>query len=116
MNNNSYELEYECEDLKLKIDEICEKEKLQLDWNMAKFPIVATVKPLDKDKNQVEMDLGPVEKNRNGELRFIFGDDLQIKIDDDFYIPNEFFNKLKNSLKKLHYLHLQVFFKNRVEK
>lgn len=51
-----------------------------------------------------------------GQLVFIFDEEMQVAIKDDFKINDDKLNALKNSCKKLHYTFLQIYFKNNKEK
>ena len=57
------------------------------------------------------MDFGDGESNFvNGKIQLIFGDELIVKVD-DFYIEDGLLNGIKNAAKKVHYLYLQMYFK-----
>ena len=96
-----------------KVQETCDSEKLMIEWSNHHFPIIATIKEDDTDKDQVTMDMGEEEQKQLGQMRFVFDDELIIQVDDNFYISDDLLNKLKNQLKKLHYLYLQVYFKRK---
>lgn len=107
------------DDIEVKIDKTCKDEKLEYDWVKNQFPIVAIITNDREAVNQEVMDLGDHGASllpSDGELRFIFDDELQIRIDDDFEISDEIFSKLKNLFRKLHYEQLQLFFKLSKEK
>ncbi|NLY09386.1 MAG: hypothetical protein GXZ11_05745 [Tissierellia bacterium] len=99
-------------ELRSKVTEMCLKEKLEFTFMEFKFPVIATVKYDNEDKDQVVMSDNLRPEPRTGSLTFIFGDDLEIKTDENFRISDEFFNRLKNNIKKLHYAYLQAYLKN----
>ena len=106
-------------DIENKIEKVCKDEKLEYTWEHMNFPIIATITNNREMANQEVMDLGDQGVNllpSDGELRFIFDEELSIRIDDDFQISDEVFSKLKNLFRKLHYEHLQLFFKLSKEK
>lgn len=47
----------------------------------------------------------------NGEIQFIFTDELTMKVLNDFRIEDGLLNRVKNQVKKLHYIYLQMYFK-----
>lgn len=68
---------------------------------------------IQDEDNQVSMGDDFEDIKPQGKVQFIFGKDLIIKIDDDFEIPEDVLNKLKNQIKKLHYLFLQAYFESK---
>lgn len=108
----------ECWDDVLKI---CQGNNMTFRFETDRFPIVAIVEAEIVYMNQIKMDLrgmGETEQS-NGKIQFIFDDELRIKMDKKMNVSEKIFNKIKNNIKKLHYLYLQVFFysymKNREE-
>ena len=66
------------------------------------------------------MDLGDKTTNFvNGEIQLIFGEDLTMRVLNDFNIEDDLLNKIKSQVKKLHYLfsvsytHLDVYKRQR---
>lgn len=107
-------IEERISDIENKIEKTCKDEKLEYGWAKNQFPIVATITNDREAVNQEVMDLGDSGASMlpsEGELKFIFDEELQIRIDDDFEISDEIFSKLKNLFRKLHYEQLQLFFK-----
>ena len=82
-----------------KIEQLADNEDLELQFSTGQFPIacIFTRKP-------------------NNQLVFIFDEEMQVAIKDDFKINDDKLNALKNSCKKLHYTFLQIYFKNDKEK
>lgn len=98
------------EKLHSSIKDYCHGRDLEFEWINSGFPVIARIYYKQDENNQVTMgedfeDIKPI-----GKVQFIFAQSLIIKIDDDFEIPEEVLNKLKNNIKKLHYLFLQVYF------
>lgn len=95
-----------------KIEQIADSEDLEFQFSTGQFPItcVFTRKP----SNQMSM----IEEEliAGGQLVFIFDEEMQIAIKDDFKINDDKLNALKNNCKKLHYVFLQIYFKNNKEK
>ena len=95
-----------------KIEQLADSEDLEFQFSTGQFPIacVFTKKP----DNQ--MSLIDHELVAGGQLVFIFDEEMQVAIKDDFKINDDKLNALKNSCKKLHYTFLQIYFKNIKEK
>lgn len=108
MLKNDYEVELE------KIERVCKENKLEIEFTQASFPIVAIVKPSQESKNQMVMDLGEGARTlTNGEIKFIFADELTMSIVNDFMIEDQLLNRIKNAAKKIHYIYLQMYFKEK---
>lgn len=109
-------LSYDLEDIEEKIDKLCMENDLEYSFNNMSFPIVASIRPSFESKNQLTIDIRDKTTNFvNGEIKFIFADELMIKIENDFYIEDSLLNKFKSQFKKLHYTYLQIYFKERQE-
>lgn len=100
-------------ELHTSIKEYCDKKDLEFDWKNSSFPIIARIYYKQDEDDQVTMSDDFTDNKPLGKVQFIFGQDLIIKIDDDFEIAEEVLNKLKNNIKKLHYLFLQVYFESK---
>lgn len=100
-------------ELHTSIKEYCDKKDLEFDWKNSSFPIIARIYYKQDEDDQVTMSGDFTDNKPLGKVQFIFGQDLIIKIDDDFEIAEEVLNKLKNNIKKLHYLFLQVYFESK---
>ena len=84
---------------------------------MTEFPIVVKIAGIDYGQKQLTLieDADAERKQQNnGFIEFVFADQLQIQVVDGFYISDDHLNKIKNTFKKIHYLHLQIFFAQRV--
>lgn len=104
------------EELK-KIEKVCNEEDLEFHFVKASFPVIATIEPTWQAKDQMRMDLGEsAESITNGEIKFIFADELTMSIVNDFMIEDALLNKIKNAAKKLHYIYLQMYFKEKTYK
>ena len=109
-------LNYELELMKEKIDSLCDENKLQFNFETLRFPIIAKIKPNFETQNQITIDVGDKTTNYiNGEIQFIFGDELTMTVLNDFRIEDSILNRIKNMTKKLHYLFLQNYFKEKVK-
>lgn len=98
------------QDILNKIMELCDENKLEFEFEYSKFPIVANIKPVLEQQGQLFI----ADANTNfvnGKISFIFGDEPQITILNDFNINDNLLNKIKNLVKKLHYVFLQGYFK-----
>ena len=99
-----------------KIEDMCIGNKLEFEFTKFSFPVVATIKPSRESKNQIRMDLGDGSKSLTaGEIKFIFGDELTMSIENDFMIEDQLLNRIKNAAKKLHYIYLQMYFKEQTK-
>lgn len=107
-------LDFDFQDLKDKIEKLCQENNLEFTFESSKFPIIATIRPSEEAKNQLTIDFGDEDENKNfvnGEIQFIFADELEMKVLNDFRIEDGLLNKIKTQVKKLHYLYLQMYFK-----
>lgn len=95
-----------------KIEQLADSEDLEFQFSTSQFPItcVFTKKP-DNQMSLIENKLVA-----EGQLVFIFDEEMQVAIKDNFKINDNKLNALKNSCKKLHYTFLQIYFKNNKEK
>ena len=110
-------LEIELQDQLNKVEKTCKDSDLIFEFESSKFPIVATIRPSDECKNQMMMDLGDEKEGKNyvnGEIKFLFGDELNITVLNDFRIGDDLLNKIKTQIKKLHYIYLQMYFKTKM--
>lgn len=107
-------LDYQFQDLKDKIEKLCNENGLEFTFESSQFPIIATIRPNEELRNQLTIDLGDETTNFvDGEIQLIFGDELTMKVLKDFRIEDGLLNKIKNQVKKLHYLYLQMYFKKK---
>lgn len=109
MLNQNYEKELQ------KIEGLCNENGLEFEFIKVKFPIIAIVRPDIESRNQIVMKLGDGEVTRNGEIKFIFSDELTMQIIDDFTIEDSLLNKIKNATKRLHYAYLQMYFEKQTK-
>lgn len=109
-------LDFDFQDMQGKIEKLCDENDLEFDFKSSKFPIVATIRPSEKSKNQMTIDFGDEEtiSFTNGEIQFIFADELTMKVLNDFRIEDGLLNKIENQVKKLHYIYLQMYFKTKM--
>lgn len=109
-------LDFEFQDLKDKIEKLCNDNDLEFTFESSKFPIIATIRPNEESRNQLTIDFGDEEETINfvnGEIQFIFADELTVKVLNDFRIEDGLLNRIKNQVKKLHYIYLQMYFKKK---
>lgn len=110
-------LDVDLMDIGAKIMGICDNEGLQYDFLMHNFPIIARITPTEDRLDQMTLLEDENENNYvNGEILFIFADELTVQIKNDFIISDDLMNKLKNNAKKMHYIFLQKYFKDRKER
>lgn len=110
-------LNFDFENAKEKIEDLCYENTLEFDFESSKFPIVATIRPNEESRNQLTIGFGDEEEITNfvnGEIQFIFADELTMKVLNDFRIEDGLLNKIKNQVKKLHYIYLQMYFKTKM--
>ena len=107
-------LDYDYQELEGKLEDTCIENQLEYSFETSKFPIVLRITPNFEQKNQMKMDIGKDSNFVNGEIQLIFADELTIKILNDFRIGDKLLNKIKNQAKKLHYIYLQMYFKERM--
>lgn len=109
-------LETDFAELKGKVYRLCSENSLEIDFELSRFPIMVNIRPNDRAKNQIAMDLGDKTTNFvNGEIQLIFGEDLTMRVLNDFNIEDDLLNKIKSQVKKLHYLFLQIYFKQKMK-
>lgn len=97
-----------------KLEETCKENELEFTIKTMDFPITMSIKPDWEAKNQLRIDIG--ESNfMNGEIKFTFADELTITIINDFRIEDSILNKIKTQAKKIHYLYLQMYFKEKTK-
>ncbi len=108
------ELSIQCERELNKLEKKCYDNELIFEFNKVTFPIIAKITPSEDKKNQLVMKFDDELDSDyvNGEVQFIFEDELVIKTLNDFYIEDDLLNSIKNAAKKLHYLYLQMYFKD----
>lgn len=90
-----------------KLLEMIEENDLEIEIFRSVFPVKIILQP--REGNQTSF---MERENIGGAIEFIFEDELIIKIN-DFKISDELLSRIKNRLKKWHYLYLQNFFKIR---
>ena len=103
----------ELQELADKIERICLTNKLEFEFETTDFPIIATVNRKSDDQLNVLDDDYEVQ---TGQMQLVFGDELYLIIDDNLAISEDLLNKLKNNIKKLHYLWLQEYFKQQKQR
>lgn len=110
-------LELKFKELRDDILGICEANHMTFRFEAGDFPILAIVEADPVHANQIMIALteGAEEARNNGKIEFIFDDELKIKMDKRMNMSEVLFNKIKNKVKKLHYLYLQVFFYSYME-
>ena len=112
-------LDMDFAELNEKIHGTCNKNDLEFNFECSKFPIVANITPDLEKANQMQFKLpGEPERKSNyveGKIKFIFGEELTMDIINDFMIEDKLLNKIKNQIKNLHYLYLQLYFKEKTK-
>lgn len=107
-------LDFDYQDMLGKVENLCTSNDLEFEFESSKFPIVAIIRPSEESRNQLVMDLGDESSDFvNGEIELIFGDELTMKVINDFRIEDNLLNRIKNMTKKLHYIYLQMYFKKK---
>lgn len=99
-----------------KIIEVCKENKLEFAFECSKFPVIVKITPNLVHRDQMRLDLKELEESSNfvnGEIRLAFGEELTLTILNDFKIEDSLLNRIKNMAKKLHYIYLQIYFKNK---
>lgn len=94
--------EYEA---RLALENLLDSEGMELAIDKDNFPITATI----SKKPDPQITVLDKEQEKPGYIKFIFYDEIQLKID-NFKISEDLLNKIKNRLKKWHYAHLELFF------
>lgn len=109
-------LKYDYEKELEKMEKLCDENELEVGIEEASFPIVYTIMPNRTSKNQMMMNVGGKRSTYvNGETKLIFADELTMQIVNDYVIEDNLLNRLKNMAKKLHYLYLQMYFKEKTK-
>lgn len=109
-------LNFELQDMQEKINKLCDENDLEFNFETLRFPIIAKIKPNLESQNQLKFDIGEDTDFVNGEIKFIFGDELTMTVLNDFRIEDSILNRIKNMTKKLHYLFLQMYFKEKMNR
>lgn len=110
-------LEMEFADMQDKLLKVCKDNKLDIHIHYTEFPIVASIKPDLEDTDQLSFDIprkDEVTNFVNGEIKFVFDDELTMTVLNDFKIEDNLLNKIKGMVKKLHYIYLQIYFKRKM--
>ena len=107
-------LENDFSDLQEKILKICQENKLEIDIKLTKFPVVATIRPNLEERDQLRFDMQDMDETNNfvnGEISLVFDEELTMTVLNDFRIEDSLLNRIKGMVKKLHYIFLQIYFK-----
>lgn len=111
MLNGKWEDEYE------KLEKLCESNDLKFSIKKSTFPIRFIIEPMltNADPSQLTLDGADsdVEEKNEISMEFVFAEELIVKFIGDFVIDDETLSKLKNQAKKLHYIHLQMWFRDK---
>ena len=106
-------------DIQEKIFKACRENDLEFSFESSKFPVVATISPDLEKLNQMSFDFGDDKQEKtnyiNGKIQFIFGEELTMNILNDFRIEDKLLNKIKNLAKNLHYIYLQIYFREKTK-
>lgn len=111
---------YKYETYKKKLQGICDENNLIFRFRSDDYPITLTIRPVGGVAAQMSM-LEDVEENGyispEAAIVFIYKDgELTYKTSETFTISDALFNKVKNLYKNMHYLWLQYFFRDVIEK
>ncbi len=97
------------DELKIELEEICDANGLTIDFNF-NYPVQIIV----RNNMQVNFfDGEPVESYLR--FRFII-DQIDFDFFGDFKVDDKLFSKLLNKVKKLHYIYLQEWYKEREDR
>lgn len=107
-------LEHDFSDLQEKIFKVCKENKLEIDIKLTKFPVIATLRPNLEERDQLRFDVQELDIDTNfvsGEINLVFEEELTMTVLNDFRIEDSLLNRIKGMVKKLHYIFLQIYFK-----
>lgn len=107
-------LEHDFADLQDKILKVCKDNKLEIDIKLSKFPVTATLRPSLEERDQLRFDMQEMDIETNfvgGEINLVFEEELTMTVLNDFRIEDSLLNRIKGMVKKLHYIFLQIYFK-----
>ena len=107
-------LEQDFADLHEKIFKVCKENKLEIDIKLTKFPVIATLRPDLEERDQLRFDVQELDIDTNfvsGEINLVFEEELTMTVLNDFRIEDSLLNRIKGMVKKLHYIFLQIYFK-----
>lgn len=110
-------LHNEFSDLQDKILKTAIDNKLDIDVEFSKFPITAKIRPNLEERDQLRFDLEDINQESNfvnGEIKLVFGEELTMTVLNDFSIEDSILSKIKGMIKKLHYIYLQMYFKEKI--
>jgi hypothetical protein len=96
-----------------KLEEFCETNHLTVEYEKENFPIVFKFQSEEFSTNQTSLAGLEIHKTPTITIEFIFGDVLNVRTAENCTIDDELLSQLKNKVKKMHYLYLQIFFKQR---
>jgi hypothetical protein len=101
----------ELNELRSKLDKLCENNSLTAEVSLTDFPIRFNFRDEDWQEKQETFFREPDVQPMATSIDLIFGDVLVVKTPEQSEIDDELLSKLKAIAKKIHYLYLQLFFK-----
>lgn len=100
-----------------KMTALVEKNELMFSFQSDTYPIVLSVWPDPDAQAQMDMLDNLHADPDNASINFIFeGGALTVNIIGDFTIPDTLMSKIKSYAKKMHYLYLQAYHREALEK
>jgi hypothetical protein len=101
----------ELNELRAKLDKLCEENDLTAEVSFADLPIRFNFRDEEwQEKQETLFGESDVQQTATS-IDLIFGDVLVVKMPEQSEIDDELLSKLKTIAKKIHYLYLQIFFK-----
>ena len=101
-----------------KLEELLVSNGLVASFHDKQYPIILTVSQSQDPGDQMELfasDMGTVSA-RDAKLHFIFQDgEIIVRTDSRLVVPDALLTKIKGLAKKMHYLYLQAYHRQRVE-
>lgn len=107
-------LEQDFADLQDKILKLSKESRLEIDIKLSRFPVVVTIRPNLEERDQLTFDMQEMDIDTNfvsGEINLVFEEELTMTVLNDFRIEDSLLNRIKGMVKKLHYVYLQIYFK-----
>lgn len=105
---------------KKKLEGICDENNLVFRFRYDTYPITLTISPVSGMDAQITMlEMADVQPYNSPDAKLVFSVEdgaLTYKMSERFTIGDVLFNKIKNLFKNIHYMYLQMFHRECIEK
>jgi len=94
-----------------KLEKLCVNNAMEFHVRKDAYPVRFTIGPRLIETGQMSLvDEAPQNEVR---MEFVFGEELSVSFVGDFVIDDDLLNKIKSQVKKLHYIWLQIWFRDK---